>query len=94
VAKATDRPRPLIVGSYKGDRRAIEAAEKLLLSFRGWIDAAHEYRHEPGVKDTIAQPPLALAVYLISTGAAHLRWLAEQDVAAQSKEHSATPAAS
>jgi hypothetical protein len=31
------------------------------------------------VPDKIAQPPLHLAIYLVSTGAAHLRWLAELD---------------
>lgn len=79
ASKATDRLRHLIQLSYPGDRPAQEAAEKMLLSFRGWIDAAQEYRHEEGRPDTIAQPPLTLAVYLVSCGAAHLRWLAELD---------------
>ena len=30
---------------------------------------------------SLAQPPLPLAVYLVSAGAAHLRWLAELDPA-------------
>jgi hypothetical protein len=81
ASKATDRLRPLIEQCYSGDRTAIQAAEKLLQSFRDWIDAAHEYRHEDGVKDMVAQPPLTLAVYLVSAGAAHLRWLAEIDTA-------------
>jgi hypothetical protein len=46
-----------------------------------WIDAAHAYRHEEGKPDAVAQPPLSLAVYLVSTGAAHLRWVAELDAA-------------
>jgi hypothetical protein len=53
----------------------------MLQSLRGWIDAAHGYRHEEGKPDTVAQPPLTLAVYLVSTGAAHLPWLAELDAA-------------
>jgi hypothetical protein len=64
---------------YKGDRTAQETCQKMFQSLRGWIDAAHSYRHEEGKPDIIAQPPLTLAVYLISTGAAHLRWLAELD---------------
>ena len=75
------RLRPLIERAYEGDRRAQETSDKMLQSFRGWIDAAHGYRHEEGKPDTVAQPPLTLAVYLVSTGAAHLRWLAELDEA-------------
>jgi hypothetical protein len=74
------------VKSCHGNRSAIEAGEKMLASFRGWIDAAHEYRHEEGKPDAVAQPPLTLAVYLVSTGAAHLRWIAELDVDNQSRE--------
>jgi hypothetical protein len=72
---------PVVEHSYKGDRPAQETCQKMLQSLRGWIDAAHNYRHEEGKPDTIAQPPLTLAVYLVSTGAAHLRWLAELDAA-------------
>jgi hypothetical protein len=70
-----------------GDRRAQEAAAEMLRSLGDWIDAAHQYRHEQGKPDTVAQPPLTLAVYLVSTGASHLRWLAELD-AAQSQSRS------
>ena len=58
---------------YKGDRPAQETCQKMFQSLRGWIDAAHSYRHEEGKPDTVAQPPLTLAVYLISAGAAHCR---------------------
>jgi hypothetical protein len=94
AAGEASRLRPLIEQAYAGDRRAQETSGKLLQSLRGWIDAAHGYRHEEGKPDTVAQPPLTLAVYLVSTGAAHLRWVAELDVANQSKEQSATTVAS
>jgi hypothetical protein len=81
AAGEASRLRPVVEQVYKGDRRAQEASDKTLQSLRGWIDAAHFYRHEEGKPDTVAQPPLTLAVYLISTGAAHLRWLAELDAA-------------
>jgi hypothetical protein len=79
AAGETSRLRPRIEQVYNGDRRAQETSCKMLQSFGDWIDAAHGYRHEEGKPDTVAQPPLTLAVYLISTGAAHLRWLAELD---------------
>jgi hypothetical protein len=52
----------------------------MLRSLKEWVDAAHFYRHEQGAEQ-IAQPPQSLAVYLVSSGAAHLRWLAELDAA-------------
>jgi hypothetical protein len=81
AAGEVSRLRPLLTQVYSGDRRAQEASDKMLQSLRGWIDAAHEYRHEEGKPDTIAQPPLTLAVYLVSSGATHVRWLAELDMA-------------
>ena len=73
--------RPLVERTYSGDRRAQEASIEMLDSLRDWIDAAHQYRHEEGKPDTVAQPPLTLAVYLVSAGASHLRWIAELDAA-------------
>jgi hypothetical protein len=81
AAGEVSRLRPSVEQVYSGDRRAQEASQKMSQSFRSWIDAAHEYRHEEGKPDTVAQPPLTLAVYLVSAGAAHLRWLAELDAA-------------
>ncbi|MGA9893515.1 MAG: hypothetical protein WBQ55_14425 [Xanthobacteraceae bacterium] len=76
------RLRPLIERVYDGNRRAQETSEEMLKSLRGWIDAAHGYRHEEGKTDTVAQPALSLAVYLTGADATHLRWLAELDAAA------------
>ena len=75
---------PLLNNRYGGNRAAIGAAAKLLASFRDWIDACHFYRHEPGHKDEIAQPPIELAVHLVSVGAAFLRLLVELDEGGQS----------
>jgi hypothetical protein len=75
----TSRLRARIEQAYNGDRRAQDTSAKMLKSLSDWIDAAHGYRHEEGKPDTVAQPPLTLAVYLVSTAAAHLRWLAELD---------------
>ncbi len=80
------RLRPLIERAYPGDRPAQDAGKEMLQSLGDWIDAAHHYRHEEGKPDTIAQPPLNLAVYLVSTGAAHLRWLAELDALTNSSQ--------
>lgn len=78
-ASEADKIVPLIQKVYAADATASRAATKLLASFKDWIDAAHFYRHEQGKADEVAQPPLALAVHIVSTGAAHIRWLAEMD---------------
>jgi hypothetical protein len=72
--------RLLVQTIYSSDPAAVGASAKLISSFNDWIDAAHFYRHEDGKPDSVAQPPLGLAIYVISTGAAHLRWLAELDL--------------
>lgn len=63
---------------YSGDPTAARAAAKVQSSFKEWVDAAHFYRHEAG-KEEVAQPPLALAINLVSLGASYIRWLAEID---------------
>jgi len=77
-AREAEDLRPIIDKLYAADATARNSASKMLASLKDWIDAAHFYRHEPGTED-VAQPPLALAVYLVGTGASHLRWLAELD---------------
>ncbi len=54
----------------------------MLTSFKDWVDAAHFYRHEEGAEE-VAQPPLQLAIYIVSSGTTHLRWLAELDAQTQ-----------
>jgi hypothetical protein len=73
---------------YEQDETARRPAAKMLGSLKDWVDAAHFYRHEQGVEDVVAQPPLKLAVYIVSTGASHVRWLAEIDTSLQPREAS------
>jgi hypothetical protein len=80
AADQVDRLVPLIQQIYSQDETALRSASKMLASLKDWIDAAHFYRHEQGTQDVVSQPPLSLAVYLVSIGASHLRWLAELDV--------------
>jgi hypothetical protein len=75
---------PLLDKVFAENATARRAAAKLLGSFKEWTDAAHFYRHEEGAEE-VAQPPLTVAVYLVSTGAAHLRWLAEIDASPNAK---------
>ncbi len=63
---------------YEGHPTAQSASAQFLKGFKGWIDAAHWYRHEPGV-ETPNQPPAELAIQLISQGLGHVRWLVALD---------------
>jgi hypothetical protein len=69
---------PMVQRVYANDRTALGSASKILSSFQAWVDAAHFYRHEAGTED-VAQPPIGLAILLVSQGAAAIRWLAELD---------------
>jgi hypothetical protein len=74
---------PLLNSRYGGNGAAAGAAIKLLASFKDWIEACHFYRHEPGQPDEIVQPPIELAVHLVSVGAAFLRLLIQLDEVTQ-----------
>ncbi len=73
---------PLLDKLYANENTARRASAKMLGSMAEWVDAAHFYRHEEGAEE-VAQPPLHLTVYLVSSGTAHLRWLAELDTRMQ-----------
>jgi hypothetical protein len=76
---------PFVQKLWNSDATALGATSKLLASFKDWVDAAHFYRHEPG-KEAIAQPPLPLAINLVSLGATYIRWLAEMDAITRVEE--------
>jgi hypothetical protein len=63
---------------YVTNPTAQRVANKAINGMGDWIDAFHNYRHEEGVEEP-SQPPLDLAVSLISVGSAHLRWLISID---------------
>lgn len=63
---------------YDRDASARAAAHRMIASFKAWITAVHQHRHEPGEEEPV-QPPLTLAVLLISQGTSYVRWLAEVD---------------
>jgi hypothetical protein len=68
----------LVQKLYREDAVALRAANKLVLAFKDWVDASHNYRHEAGSEGPV-QPPIDLAVLAISNGTAFLRWLIALD---------------
>jgi hypothetical protein len=67
-----------IMAFYQGARQTIYGHGSCGLSF-----ADNHSDLATATPDEVSQPPLNLAVYLVSTGAAHLRWLAELDASLQ-----------
>lgn len=78
AAEVQKHLRPLVDKVYEGQKPAVYLAQKQVAAFREWIDGAHFYRHEPGSEEP-AQPPLDLAIYVITQAGGHLRWLAKLD---------------
>jgi len=78
TADQAARLEPIIQKRYSSDGTASGAVTKLIASFKDWIDACQFYRHEPGQPE-IHQPPIELAIHLISVGAAFIRLLMELD---------------
>jgi hypothetical protein len=70
--------KPTVQGLFGADPTALKAANKSVEAFADWVDACHNYRHEQGVEEPL-QPPIDLAVQLISVGSGFLRWLVNLD---------------
>ncbi|KAA0970825.1 hypothetical protein FPY71_10135 [Aureimonas fodinaquatilis] len=70
--------RPQSDVKYSEQEAAKNLARKQISSFIDWIDGAHFYRHEPGTEDP-AQPPLELAVFMVSQVSGFIRWLVTFD---------------
>jgi hypothetical protein len=66
---------PTVQKMYANDSVAQAAASKALSSLSDWVDSAHFYRHEPRTPEP-QEPPLEIAVLLVSGAASWLRWLA------------------
>lgn len=62
------------IKAYSNDSVASDSLDKLFNGFGHWVNAAHNYRHGQ-VGDKPVAPPMDLAVYLLSSGSAYLRWL-------------------
>ncbi len=77
-AEVIKRLKPQVDALYADQKPAIHVAQKQISAFKEWIDGAHFYRHEPGTEEP-AQPPIDLAIYMISQGAAYIRWLIQLD---------------
>ncbi len=65
---------PLVAAKYSGQAQA--CATQQLEAFGNWVTSVYQYRHADGANE-FEPPPLSLAVAILSSGAAHLRWLAE-----------------
>jgi hypothetical protein len=81
-AKETEKLRFRLQAKNANGGAALRSSLRMLNSFAEWIDAAQFYKHEQGSED-VAQPPLELAIYIVATGASHLRWLAELDASSE-----------
>jgi hypothetical protein len=74
-AEIRDNLTPKLDSLYADDATAKRAAQKLARSLAEWVECAHFYRHGQPGKEPV-QPPLDLAVAIVSEGTSFLRWLA------------------
>lgn len=73
-----DHLKPVAKQVYLGDSTAINSANKLIDSLGDWVDGAHFYRHGPNTEKPLS-PPLDLAIWAVSNGMSHIRWLVSLD---------------
>lgn len=68
--------KPFAQDAFSSDEIEAKVIGEVFDSFALWVDAIHWYRHGQGKSDPVA-PSINLAVYVLSSGAAMLRWLLE-----------------
>lgn len=62
------------------DKTTLSVVNQKIDEFKKWTDSAQPYRHGQAT-EAIDEPPLSLAILIISTGVSFLRWLAWLDQA-------------
>lgn len=69
---------------FESDQIARDVASKMFDGFAQWVDSVHNYRHGQ-VGDEPISPPENIAIYIISSGTAFLRWLVTLNNLVQAK---------
>jgi hypothetical protein len=67
---------PILLEKLTGTER--RATGRMIESLAEWVNACQQYRHAAGEPEP-DEPSLDLAILMVSTGAAHLRWLIAMD---------------
>lgn len=65
---------PIVRDRYASDSVASASALQMMDAFAKWVNSVHIYRHGQGTQDPVA-PPMDFGVYVVSSGAAWLRFL-------------------
>jgi len=76
--------RPAVERVYGDDQTALRASIRQIRALSEWVEASHNYRHEPRSEEP-AQPPGDLAVLAISLAASFIRWLVGIDAELQAQ---------
>jgi hypothetical protein len=72
----TNELRPIILRVMADNPHEQRAAGKLVDAFANWVEAGHNYRHDPGHTDPTA-PSSVLTITYVSQGLGYVRWLAD-----------------
>lgn len=70
--------KPVALSVYERDEIATDTISKMMDGFSDWVDSIHNYRHGQRKEEPV-EPPQDFTVYVLSSGASYLRWLAGID---------------
>jgi hypothetical protein len=63
---------------YSDDLTATKVVTGLFDGFALWVNTLHNYRHGQADQEPI-EPPVDVAIYILSSGSSFLRWLIEMN---------------
>jgi hypothetical protein len=76
IVQNTVKERCVAVGN--GDATESTVSKGMFSSLAEWVDAVHYYRHGQATEEPVA-PSEEMAIHILSTGSAYIRWLCQFD---------------
>lgn len=75
-AAIVEKLKPQLLNGLNNSSPELRATSKLVDSLHDWVEAGHNYRHEPGEPEP-SQPSMQFTIQYVSQGMGYVRWLCQ-----------------